>query len=251
MPSLYIIHTVYILTYPCCKTLPTFLDMESAFTASLIERVQTHDSSTIFQCKECPYNSPWSTSAKRHVMAKHVGIQAYNCDLCDNRFSTQNSLNCHRRKHYFDWEALVHIHTCICMIYICTLYIYNTNDIYNYFYINAACKYIIFQNKLQTPGLWFPCWWKSVMAAGCAGSACTPASTLRTCAATLRANTCAGCLPVPRPVTSCFATLPSTTSITRSVTSSDEGEKYILRNLFLLVGLLILASRFCSIEAES
>ena len=75
------------------------LDFGLEFTAELVEKVQS-GATVIFQCRECPYNSPWSTSAKRHVMAKHVGIHAFVCDVCPSRFSTQNSLNCHRRKHF-------------------------------------------------------------------------------------------------------------------------------------------------------
>jgi transposase-like protein len=32
------------------------------------------------------------------VLAKHLAISSYKCDLCTSSFSTQNSLRCHQRK---------------------------------------------------------------------------------------------------------------------------------------------------------
>jgi len=74
-------------------------EYETVCAESYIEKVQTNSATVLYQCTECSYSSPWSTSAKRHVMAKHVGIQSYVCEFCSSRFSTQNSLNCHRRRH--------------------------------------------------------------------------------------------------------------------------------------------------------
>jgi len=68
-------------------------------TTGMVDKVLA-GSTVLYACRECPYRSPYSTSAKRHVMAKHVAIQAFHCDLCPSKFSTQNSLNCHRRKHF-------------------------------------------------------------------------------------------------------------------------------------------------------
>lgn len=53
-----------------------------------------------WQCSDCDYSSPYTTSVKRHIESKHVGSVIYECDICQHRVPTKNALSVHKARNH-------------------------------------------------------------------------------------------------------------------------------------------------------
>ena len=53
-----------------------------------------------WQCSDCDYSSPYTTSVKRHIESKHVGSVIYECDICQHRVPTKNALSVHKSRNH-------------------------------------------------------------------------------------------------------------------------------------------------------
>ena len=53
-----------------------------------------------WQCLDCNFSFPYTTSVKRHIKSKHVGSVLYECDICRHRVPTKNALNFHKVRNH-------------------------------------------------------------------------------------------------------------------------------------------------------
>jgi len=55
-----------------------------------------------WQCSDCNYSSPYTTSVKRHIESKHIGSVIYECDICQHRVPTKNALSVHKARNHMN-----------------------------------------------------------------------------------------------------------------------------------------------------
>ena len=74
----------------------------------------------LWQCADCDYSSPYTTSVKRHIESKHVMAVLYQCDICLHKLPTKNALSVHKARNHnsssefnelMQWFYLIFLHT--------------------------------------------------------------------------------------------------------------------------------------------
>lgn len=57
-----------------------------------------------WQCRECPYNSKFTTTVRRHIEAKHMMEVLNKCELCGATFTISDALKRHMKTHFVEEE---------------------------------------------------------------------------------------------------------------------------------------------------
>ena len=60
-----------------------------------------------WQCTECPMNSKYTTTVKRHIESKHLSHVNHYCSICEVSFTTSDKLNRHVKNSHHSYENLV------------------------------------------------------------------------------------------------------------------------------------------------
>ena len=78
------------------------LDVDSIISSKMIKIVE--ESGNRWQCSDCEYSSPYTTSVKRHIESKHVAVQfqlgRFPCEVCGQSCPTRNALSVHKRRNH-------------------------------------------------------------------------------------------------------------------------------------------------------
>jgi len=76
-------------------------DLGDLITSKMI-RIESVDAKQGYkwQCSDCDYSSPYTTSVKRHIESKHVGSVFYECEICQHRVPTKNALSVHKARNH-------------------------------------------------------------------------------------------------------------------------------------------------------
>ena len=55
-----------------------------------------------WQCRECPFNSKYTTTVRRHIEAKHLSEIVNCCQVCGKVCSTSDALKRHQKSHFLE-----------------------------------------------------------------------------------------------------------------------------------------------------
>ena len=58
-----------------------------------------------WQCRECPFNSKYTTTVRRHIEAKHMAGNINCCQECGKVCTTSDALKRHQKSHLLDVYA--------------------------------------------------------------------------------------------------------------------------------------------------
>ena len=75
------------------------LELSAIVSSKLMKVSGANGEGSVFQCRDCDYQSNNLTTAKRHIESKHIATTYY-CNHCNHTAPTQHALRMHlSRKH--------------------------------------------------------------------------------------------------------------------------------------------------------